>query len=136
MIEANLKTVKKRIADCDEGDTTTLANLKELQSQLETQIALQKQVLGDALASGITTCQKSQDTLNIALADHGARYNRMEMTEEGLKTQEMDTEDAKSENEDADLGEAYVMFNQANLLYQATLGATSKILGQSLLNFI
>ena len=58
------------------------------------------------------------------------------MTEEGLKTQEMDTEDAKSENEDADLGEAYVMFNQANLLYQATLGATSKILGQSLLNFI
>lgn len=136
VIEANLKTVKKRIADCDEGDTTTLANLKELQSQLETQIALQKQVLGDALASGITTCQKSQDTLNIALADHGARYNRMEMTEEGLKTQEMDTEDAKSENEDADLGEAYVMFNQANLLYQATLGATSKILGQSLLNFI
>lgn len=136
VIEANLKSVEKRIADCDEGDTTTLANLNELKNQLETQIALQKQVLGDALGSGITTCQESQDRLNIALADHGARYKRMEMTEEGLKTQEMDTEEAKSENEDADLGEAYVLFNQANLLYQATLGATSKILGQSLLNFI
>lgn len=136
VIEANLRSVQKRIADCDEGDTTTLANLNELKNQLETQIALQKQVLGDALGSGITTCQESQDRLNIALADHGARYRRMEMTEEGLKTQEMDTEEAKSENEDADLGEAYVLFNQANLLYQATLGATSKILGQSLLNFI
>lgn len=136
VIEANLRSVEKRIADCDEGDTATLENLNELKSQLETQIALQKQVLGDALGSGITTCQESQDRLNIALADHGARYRRMEMTEEGLKTQEMDTEEAKSENEDADLGEAYVLFNQANLLYQATLGATSKILGQSLLNFI
>lgn len=136
VIEANLRSVEKRIADCDEGDTAKLENLNELKSQLETQIALQKQVLGDALGSGITTCQESQDRLNIALADHGARYKRMEMTEEGLKTQEMDTEEAKSENEDADLGEAYVLFNQANLLYQATLGATSKILGQSLLNFI
>lgn len=136
VIEANLRSVQKRIADCDEGETTTLENLNELKNQLETQIALQKQVLADALGSGITTCQESQDQLNIALADHGARYKRMEMTEEGLKTQEMDTEEAKSENEDADLGEAYVLFNQANLLYQATLGATSKILGQSLLNFI
>lgn len=136
VIEANLRSVEKCIADCDEGDTAALDNLNELKNQLETQIALQKQVLGDALGSGITTCQESQDRLNIALADHGARYRRMEMTEEGLKTQEMDTEEAKSENEDADLGEAYVLFNQANLLYQATLGATSKILGQSLLNFI
>lgn len=136
VIEANLRSVEKRIADCDEGDAATLKNLNELKNQLDTQIALQKQVLADALGSGITTCQKAQDVLNIALADHGSRYKRMEMTEEGLKTQEMDTEQAKSENEDADLGEAYVMFNQANLLYQATLGATSKILGQSLLNFI
>jgi len=36
----------------------------------------------------------------------------------------------------ADLGEAYVNFSEADLLYQATLNATSKILGQSLLNFI
>ena len=60
----------------------------------------------------------------------------MTMTQEGLKTQENDTKDAKSENEDIDIGEAYVYFNEANLLYQATLSATSKILGESLLNFL
>ena len=135
-MEANQASVEKRISDCDEKDTTTLENLNELKNQITTQIALQKSVLSDALGSGITTCQKSQNRLNAALADHGSRYKRMMMTKEGLETQQMDTKDAKSENEDADLGEAYINFNEADLLYQATLGATSKILGESLLNFI
>lgn len=136
VIEANLTSVKKRITDCDEGDTETMANLKELQSQIETQLALGKTVLTKALGAAITTCQESQDGLNIAMADHGSRYARMEMTEVKLKKQRLDTDDAKSENEDADLGEAYINFSEADLLYQATLNATSKILGQSLLNFI
>ena len=72
----------------------------------------------------------------MALADHGSRYNRMSMTKSKLKQQQIDTKEAKSDNEDADLGEAYVNFSEADLLYQATLNATSKILGQSLLNFI
>ena len=38
--------------------------------------------------------------------------------------------------EDADLEEAYVNYTQADLLYQASLQATGKILGTSLLNFI
>lgn len=136
VMEANLTAVEKRIADCDENETEKLASLKELKEQITTQIALQKTVLQNALGTGITTCQNAQDELNVALADHGSRYKRMQMTNEGLETQENDTKDAKSENEDIDIGEAYVYFNEANLLYQATLSATSKILGESLLNFI
>lgn len=136
VMEANLNAVEKRIADCDENETEKLDSLNELKNQITTQIALQKTVLQNALGSGITTCQGAQDELNIALADHGSRYKRMTMTEEGLKTLENDTKDAKSDNEDIDIGEAYVYFNEANLLYQATLSATSKILGESLLNFI
>ena len=74
--------------------------------------------------------------MNVALADHGSRYNRLSMTKSKLEQQQNDTKEAKSDNEDADLGEAYVNFSEADLLYQATLNATSKILGQSLLNFI
>ena len=136
VMEANLKSVEKRINDCDENDKTTLANLNELKSQIETEIQLQKTVLGKALGSAITTCQSAKDELNVALADHGSRYNRMSMTKSKLEQQQIDTKEAKSDNEDADLGEAYVNFSEADLLYQATLNATSKILGQSLLNFI
>ena len=112
------------------------ANLNELKSQIETEIQLQKTVLGKALGSAITTCQSAKDELNVALADHGSRYNRMSMTKSKLEQQQIDTKEAKSDNEDADLGEAYVNFSEADLLYQATLNATLKILGQSLLNFI
>lgn len=136
IMEANLKSVEKRIADCDENDKTTLANLNELKNQITTEIALQKTVLKNALGSAITTCQGAKDKLNVASADHGSRYNRMKMTKTKLEQQEMDTDEAKSENENADLGEAYINFSEADLLYQATLNATSKILGQSLLNFI
>lgn len=136
VMEANLKSVEKRIDDCDENDTATLANLKELKNQIETEMTLQKSVLTKALGSAITTCQDAKDELNVAAADHGSRYNRMNMTKTKLEQQQLDTEEAKSDNEDANLGEAYVNFSEADLLYQATLNATTKILGQSLLNFI
>lgn len=136
VMETKLSSVEKRISDCDEGDTATLANLNELKTQIETQIQLQKTVLTKTLSSGITVCQSAKSDLNVALADHGSRYNRMMMSKNKLESQRIDTDEAKSDNEDADLGEAYINFTEADLLYQATLGATSKILGQSLLNFI
>lgn len=136
VMEANLKSVQKRLDDCNENDEAQKEALTELKKQITTEIALQKTVLGNALGAAITTCQNAKDELNVAKADHGSRYNRMNMTEEKLKTQKIDTKEAKSENEDADLGEAYIGFSEADLLYQATLNATTKILGESLLNFI
>lgn len=58
------------------------------------------------------------------------------MTIKELDVLEDDTEDAKSENENVDLEEAYVNYTEADLLYQISLQATSKILGTSLLDFI
>lgn len=136
VMEANLKSVEKRIADTDEGDTETLANLNELKNQISTELSLQKTVLQKTISGAITTCQTQKEDLNVVLADHGSRYNRMTMTKNKLENQQIDTKEAKSDNEDANLGEAYIGFTEADLLYQATLQATSKILGQSLLNFI
>lgn len=136
VMESNLKTVEKYIQDCDANDTDKLANLEELKKQITTEISLQKTVLKNALGSAITTCQEAKDKLNVALADHGSRYKRISLTKTKLEQQQMDTDEAKSDNEDADLGEAYINFSEADLLYQATLNATNKILGESLLNFI
>ncbi len=136
IMEAKLTAVEKRIKDCDENDKENMAALNELKTQIETEMALQKTVLTNAISAGITVCQDALDQLNVALADHGARTQRLQMTQAKLDTQKIDTDEAQSENENADLGEAYINFSEADLLYQATLNATSKILGQSLLNFI
>ena len=137
VIEARMTEVEKRINDLDEGsDADEIANLTELKSQLQTQMDLQKSVLVKSLGAMITTIQGAKDKINVALADHGSRYNRMAMTKNKIEELEIDTNQAKSDNEDADLGEAYINFTESNLLYQATLNATSKVLGQSLLDFI
>ncbi len=136
VMENKLKTVKKYIQDCDPNDSDKLANLEELKNQITTEISLQKTVLKNSLGSAITTCQGAMDKLNVALADHGSRYKRISLTKTKLEQQKNDTNEAKSDNENADLGEAYINFSEADLLYQATLNATNKILGQSLLNFI
>ena len=137
IIEARMSEVVKRISDLDEGaDADEIANLTELKSQLQTQMDLQKSVLVKSLGAMITTIQGAKDKINVALADHGSRYNRMVMTRNKIEELEIDTNQAKSDNEDADIGEAYINFTESNLLYQATLNATSKVLGQSLLDFI
>ena len=121
VMDQTLASVKKRIEDCDPNDAEKLATLQELYN---------------AYTHSITVFQNAKDTLNVALAEHGSRYNRLKMTSSKLEVLQTDTKESKSENEDADLEEAYVNYTQADLLYQASLQATGKILGTSLLNFI
>lgn len=136
VMDKTLTSIQKRIDDCDPNDTETLANLKELYQRTETEISLQNTVLTNAYTHSITVFQKAKDTLNVALAEHGSRYNRLKMTSSKLEVLQTDTKESKSENEDADLEEVYVNYTQADLLYQASLQATAKILGTSLLDFI
>ena len=58
------------------------------------------------------------------------------MTQSQLDTLKIDTDEAKSENENADLEEILVNYTEADMLYQAALQATVKIIGTSLLDFI
>ncbi len=136
VMEENLKAVKKRIADCDPNDKETLASLKELGNQIETEVALQNTVLTNTYSHAITVFQDAKNTLNVAVSDHGARYNRLKMTQSQLDTLKIDTDEAKSENENADLEEILVNYTEADMLYQAALQATVKIIGTSLLDFI
>lgn len=136
VMDKTLTSIQKRIDDGDPNDTETLANLKELYQRTETEISLQNTVLTNAYTHSITVFQKAKDTLNVALAEHGSRYNRLKMTSSKLEVLQTDTKESKSENEDVDLEEAYVNYTQADLLYQASLQATAKILGTSLLDFI
>lgn len=132
--ESQLAQIKKQISD---GSYTGSEDaMKQLQTQVENKLTLQKKMLENCFQSGITVIQKAQKTLNVAVADEGARSSRLNMTINKLKEQKTDFEKALSENEDADLGTAYIKYNEADLLYQASLNATSKVLGRSLLDFI
>lgn len=133
--------LEKRIADAETminnaTNDTDIENYTKLKEMLEAELNLREGVMTEAFGRGLTMVDEAQEKLNVALADMGSRYNRLQLTYDKLSDQRVDTEEKLSENEDVDLADAYINLAQADNLYQASLSATSKILGNSLLNYI
>lgn len=134
-IENRIAEVKKMIANEPEG-SAVVDSLKELKNSLETERSLRTTVMTEAFGKGLTMVDNAQEKLNVALASLGTRYNRLELTFDKLSDQKVDTEEQLSNNEDVDLSDAYINLTQADNLYQYALSSTSKILGNTLLDYI
>lgn len=133
--------IEKKISDVENlinntTDETELENYNKLKEMLETEKKLHTDIMTAAFGMGLTMVDNTQDELNVAVADLGSRYNRLQLTYDKLLDQRTDTEEKLSNNEDVDIADAYINLTQADNLYQAALSATSKILGNSLLNYI
>ncbi len=86
--------------------------------------------------SGITTMQGFLDQANLAVTNNGARGQKLALIENRMMTQKTTFETLKSENEDADIADATINLTSANMVYEASLMATSKVMQTSLLEFI
>lgn len=128
---SDVDTMLANTADDDEIEALT-----QLRSQLETEQKLRTEVMTEAFSKALTMVDRTQDKLNVALADLGSRYNRLELTQSKLDDEKLNTEEKLSNNEDVDLTDAFINMTQADNLYQASLSATVKILGNSLLDYI
>lgn len=112
------------------------ASLSELQDKLETACVLKTKIMHDKFAAGNTASKNQQQQMNIAVADSGSRYVRLQLTESRLSDQQGDYEDLLSTNEDADVVETYIRLNSAETIYNASLSAAAKIVQNTLLDFL
>lgn len=143
-IEQNVQYVDEaetKIEECEKlikntTDEDELDRLKSLKVTLEDELQLRVKVMSEAFGIGLTMVDDVQVKLNIAVADLGAKYNRTQLTYDKLLDSRLDTEDKLSENEGVSLPDVLINLTQSNNLYQASLSATSKILGNSLLSYI
>lgn len=133
-VETKIKECQKLINNTK--DKAEVAKLESLKKTLEDERKLRVSVMAEAFGMGLTIVNEVEDKLNVALADIGARYKRTELTSDKLLDTRLDTEEKLSNNEGVDLPDVFIGFTQADNLYQASLSATSKILGNSLLNYI
>jgi flagellar hook-associated protein 3 FlgL len=133
--EDKITDVKKLRADGNNSQATNDA-LDALLGQLETEHVLKNSALQKAFTKSISNTQQQQDTLNVAVADLGSRYNRIELTESRLDTQKVDFTDLLSSNEDVDLAETYINLSMSQMVYNASLSAASKAVSNTLLDFI
>jgi flagellar hook-associated protein 3 FlgL len=134
-VENTIAEVNKRLTDTTLADSDKQRYQKML-DQLDTELELKKEVMQNAFEKGITSSNQEQDRVNKAVADLGSRYNRLELTENRLSSQKVDFEDLLSKNEDTDMVETVIKYNSAETIYNASLSAASKVVQNTLLNFL
>jgi flagellar hook-associated protein 3 FlgL len=90
----------------------------------------------DAVAGDQTNLDDVLSKVLKALGDVGARAAQLETTEQSVDSERLDFTSRISENEDVDLPYAIMNLQSAQVAYQASLGAASKIMQNSLLDFL
>lgn len=110
--------------------------LNKFLEQLNTELVLKEDILKNRFESGLTSTEKYQDKLSITVADSGSRYVRLELTESRLDSQLVDSKELMSNNEDADIAEVIINYTSAESIYNSSLNAASKIVKNTLLDFI
>ncbi|MCH5267636.1 MAG: hypothetical protein J1E62_04750 [Lachnospiraceae bacterium] len=133
-VENRMADVEKKISNTTDEDEIAALNI--LLDSLKKEQELRVSVMNEAFGKGLTMVENTQETLNVAVADLGAKYNRLQMTYDRLLDERTSTEEKLSDNEEMDISDLIIYLTQADNLYNAALSATARILGNSLLNYI
>ena len=133
--QKQITEVEKMIAD-PAATSEQLTALNKLKEALDSEYSIKTSVMQDTFSKSLTETEKQQDYVNAAVADLGARYVRLQLTESRLSSEQVDFEDLLSSNEDADLVETVVKYNAQETIYNAALSAASKAVQNTLLDFL
>ena len=110
--------------------------LDDILEGLNKQYDLAKNQMTKTFEKGIGQMQSYQEQISNAKADVGNRIQRLELTKSRLTEQKTNFTSLKSQNEDIDLEEVVINYTSAQLVYNAALSAASKVVQQTLLDFI
>lgn len=134
-LKANITEVTSRLKD-DKIEDDQKAKLTEILEVLNTELTLKNEVMQNTFERSLTVIEEQQAILNTALADLGTRYNRLELTESRLSQQQTEFTDLLSSNEDADMVNTIIKFQSMQSIYNASLAAASKVVQNTLLDFM
>lgn len=135
-IDDQISKVESMKKDSQYSDDASQEKLNTIMEGLTKQRDLAKSEMKNAFEAGIGQMQGYRDQVSNAKADVGNRQIRLDLTKTRLTEQKTNFTDLKSQNEDIDLEEIVVTYTSAELVYQAALSAASKVVQQSLLDFL
>lgn len=142
----NVNMLLERKDNTDEVNEA-LSTLKE---QLETELTLKKSMLQKTFSNGMAGVKKAQDgtkaanddgsiskiSVSIATTSLGSRYTRLQLIQDRLTDQKTSFTEILTNNESVNIEDAIINYNAAETTYNASLTAASKVVQNSLLNFL
>lgn len=135
-LESQISQVESMMKQSQYSDTDSQKKLNSMLSGLNKQKTLAEDEMTKAFESGISQMQGYKQTISLANADVGNRLTRLELTQGRLTEQFTNVTESKSANEDIDLEDVVVSYTSAKLVYNASLQAASKVVQQTLLDFL
>ena len=128
-----LKAMKK---ETQYADPEYQEALDEWIEAAEKEAAYADDNLQKTFAHGITKFQEYKKQVTLARTDLGSREDRLNLTNNRMSNQQATFENLKARNEDKELSDIIIEFTAAYNAYQASLQASAKANGQTLLNYL
>lgn len=135
-LESQISQVEGMLKEARYSDEDSQKKLNSMLNGLNKQKTLAEDEMTKAFESGISQMQGYKQTISLANADVGNRLTRLELTQGRLNEQFTNVTESKSANEDIDLEDVVVSYTSAQLVYNASLQAASKVVQQTLLDFL
>lgn len=135
-LEDKVKDIKNMMAESrysGEEDQKKLASMLEA---AEKELDLADDAMQKRFEQSITLFKEHQAVIDAEVADIGSRDKRLTLNETRLTSQSTNLKELKSTNEDVDLPEVIINLAAAQMVYDASLSATSKIITKSLLDYL
>ncbi len=130
---AKLKEMQK---EAQYSDPLAQEGLKEWLEAAEKEAAYADDYMQKLYSRGVGKFQKYKDNVTLARTDLGSREDRLNLTENRMSDQQSTFEQLKSRNEDMELSDIIIEYTAAYNAYQASLQASAKANGQTLLNYL
>ncbi len=105
-------------------------------NDLDTEIAIKKEHMQKTFSNNITNFQNYMSVVSAMQSDIGSRMRKLEMISTRVDEQFAAFKELKSKNEDTETDSAIIEFNQAELVYESALAATSNIMNTTLLDYL
>lgn len=118
------------------NDEAAQEKLGSLEEALSKQFDLARDTMQETYDARITDVQKYQKENLHEQADIGNRLQRLQLNKERLTEQQENFKELKSQNEDIELEDVLINYYSAELVYNSSISAASKVVRQSLLDFL
>lgn len=144
-----IEDVELRLKDSNITDETKSC-YEQLKEQLDTELAIKKKILQETFSAAMTYTKDAQSGckvadkdgsvnkigVNVALTSSGSRYSRLQLIQARLEGQQLSVTELMDSNESVSLEQAIINYNSAETTYTASLTAASKVVQNSLLDFL
>lgn len=118
------------------SNENAVAQINRMLDDIDVEIALKKETMQKTFSANITNFQNYMSKVSAVESDVGSRMTKLEMVETRVTEQYASFKELKSSNEDVETEEVIIDFNEANLVYESALAATSNIMQKTLLDYI